>query len=55
MDQIQSGLRVGASLDTRAYLLKKEVSKEQLELVSIDRDLFRGDWNYTVRSAQRER
>jgi hypothetical protein len=51
----QSGLRVRSKLDVRKYEVKKEVSAEQLELVRIDRHRFRGDWNYTVRSAQRER
>ena len=51
----QSGLRVRAKLDVRTYEVKKEVSVEQLELVRIDRHRFRGDWNYTVRTAQRER
>lgn len=51
----QSGLRVRAKLDVRNYEVKKEVSAEQLELVRLDRHRFRGDWNYTVRTAQRER
>ena len=51
----QAGLRVRAKLDTRSYELKKEVSAKQLKLVRIKRALFRGDWNYTLRSAKRER
>jgi hypothetical protein len=51
----QSGLRVRARLDTRAYQVKKAVTTEQLDLVTIDRARFRGDWNYTVRSTQKKR
>ena len=51
----KAGLRVRAKLDTRNYQLKKPVTEEQLEHVTIKRNRFRGDWNYTVRSATRER
>lgn len=50
-----SGLRVRSKLDTRRYQVKKSVSQEQLNRVTIKRHRFRGDWNYTVRSATRER
>jgi transposase len=50
-----TGLRVRAKLDTRTYETKKVVSKEQLARVRIQRARFHGDWNYTVRSAKRER
>lgn len=51
----KSGLRVRSKLDTRRYKVKKSVSQEQLESVTIKRHRFRGEWNYTVRSATRER
>jgi hypothetical protein len=51
----QSGLRVRAKLDARTYEVKKKITAKQLELVRIERAPFRGDWNYTVRTAQRER
>jgi hypothetical protein len=51
----KAGLRVRAKLDARRYDVKKEVTAIQLDLVQLDRDRFRGDWNYTVRSTQRER
>lgn len=51
----KAGLRVRAKLDARRYDVKKEVTAIQLDLVQLDRDHFRGDWNYTVRSTQRER
>jgi len=50
-----SGLRVRSKLDTRRYQVKKPVTEEQLDGVSLKRHRFRGDWNYTVRSATRER
>jgi transposase len=51
----QAGLRVRAKLDTRSYQVKKKVTGEQLAVVRIKRAHFRGDWNYTVRSATKER
>jgi Rhodopirellula transposase DDE domain len=51
----RTGLRVRAKLDPRSYVLKKEVTPEQLKRVRIRRAAFRGEWNYTVRSAQKER
>ena len=51
----KAGLRVRAKLDTRSYEVNKTVSKQQLDRVRIRRTRFRGDWNYTVRSATRER
>ena len=34
---------------------RKKVTDEQLRRVGIKRALFRGDWNYTVRSAKKDR
>ena len=51
----QAGLRVRADLDPRSYQVKKEVSEDQLDLVRINRHQFRGDWNYTVRTTNKER
>src|SRR5271154_5715029 len=51
----RTGLRVRAKLDPRAYIVKKEVTPEQLKRVCIRRAAFRGEWNYTVRSAKKER
>jgi hypothetical protein len=51
----RTGLRVRAKLDPRSYVVKKEVTPEQLKRVRIRRAAFRGEWNYTVRSAQKER
>ncbi len=51
----KTGLRVRATLDTRAYETKKAVTPEQFDRVRIKRARFHGDWNYTVRSIKRER
>jgi hypothetical protein len=51
----RAGLRVRAKLDPGTYAVKKEVTPEQLKRVRIRRAPFRGEWNYTVRSAQKER
>jgi hypothetical protein len=44
----KTGLRVKAGLDTNKYPLKKKVSKKEFEELSITRDDFRGEWNYTI-------
>ena len=51
----KSGLHVRAKLDTHSYEVKKPVTVEQLGRVRLKRHRFHGDWNYTVRSAKRER
>lgn len=51
----QAGLRVRAKLDTRSYQVKKPVPAERLARVRIKRARFRGEWNYSIRSAHRER
>jgi hypothetical protein len=51
----KAGLRVRASLDTQTYEVGKAVTNEQLARIKIKRARFRGDWNYTVRSAKRDR
>lgn len=43
-----TGLRVGASLDQRAYPTGIKVSDEELEKVKILRDDWHGDWNYAI-------
>jgi hypothetical protein len=50
----KAGLRVRSKIDTRTYEVKKKVTAEQLDAVSIRRSTFHGEWNYTVRS-KRER
>lgn len=51
----RTGLRVRASLDTRTYQTQKAISPKELKRVKLTKARFRGDWNYTVRSARKER
>lgn len=44
----QTGLKVNAGLDTRAYPTGKAILDEQLAAVKMTKDEFHGDWNYTV-------
>lgn len=43
------GLVVRARLDRRKYPTGKKVSNEELRALRIERDDFRGDWNYVLR------
>jgi predicted ArsR family transcriptional regulator len=43
-----TGLKLYAQLDDRAYERGLEVSDEQLATVNITRHTFHGDWNYTI-------
>lgn len=49
----QSGLRVEAQLDTNVYPLKIQVSDEEMAALRITPHDFHGEWNYTVKRAQR--
>lgn len=49
----QSGLRVEAQLDTNVYPLKIQVSDEEMAALRITPHEFHGEWNYTVKRAQR--
>jgi hypothetical protein len=42
------GLRIKAELDNTAYGIGIKVSDEQLAAVSIKKDDFHGEWNYTI-------
>jgi hypothetical protein len=44
-----TGLRVRATLDTRAYETGKKVPKEIMRAINMQRSDFHGEWNYTVR------
>lgn len=43
------GLIVKAALDPNDYPTGKNVSNEELSQVSLQRHMFHGDWNYTIR------
>jgi hypothetical protein len=51
----KTGLRVRARLDTRAYAVGKDVSADALKRVRITPHKFHGEWNYAVRSGEKER
>jgi transposase len=44
----QAGLRVQCQLDTNTYPTGRKVSDEELALLSLVRDAFHGEWNYTI-------
>lgn len=46
----KNGLRISADMDTGIYETGKEVSDEELERISLIRDEFHGNWNYTIQS-----
>jgi len=43
-----TGLKVRCQLDDRRYEAGRKVSDKALAAVNIERDLFHGDWNYTI-------
>jgi transposase len=44
----KAGLEIRAALDENCYPTGREVTDEQMEGLSIKRDKFHGDWNYTI-------
>lgn len=44
----RAGLRVRAALDPATYPTKQTVSDELMRELTLERDPFHGDWNYTV-------
>jgi hypothetical protein len=44
----KTGLQIQAELDTNRYPTGLEVSEEELAAVHIVRDVFHGEWNYTI-------
>lgn len=44
----QQGLKIRAELDAGVYPTGIKVSDEELANVSLERESFRGDWNYTI-------
>jgi hypothetical protein len=43
-----TGLHIRAALDTNRYETGKKITDEVLAAVHIERDLFHGEWNYTI-------
>jgi hypothetical protein len=44
----KAGLSIRSELDENSYPTGREVTAEQLENLSIRKDKFHGDWNYTI-------
>jgi transposase len=44
----REGLRVQCQLDTKSYPTGIKVSDQEMASVNIQRDLFHGEWNYTI-------
>lgn len=45
----RTGLTVESYLDTAQYALGRTISDAQMATLRIERDLFHGEWNYTIR------
>lgn len=41
-------LRIQAQLDKHRYKTKIKVNDEEFNAISIERDLFHGEWNYCI-------
>ncbi|MDP2730449.1 MAG: ISAzo13 family transposase [Dehalococcoidales bacterium] len=48
----REGLRVQCQLDTKSYAAGIKVSDKEMASVNIQRDLFHGEWNYTISPAR---
>ncbi len=48
----EGGLRVQCELDAHAYPAGRKVSEKEFAAISLQRDEFHGDWNYTVSPLQ---
>ena len=44
----RGGLAIRSESDEGRYLTGRQVSDEQMDTLSIKRDVFHGGWNYTV-------
>jgi hypothetical protein len=45
----KTGLEIRAELDGGSYPIGREVTEQQMESLSIKREKFHGEWNYTIR------
>ncbi len=48
----KTGLEIRAELDGGSYPVGREVTDRQMESLSIKREKFHGEWNYTIRPRQ---
>jgi len=49
LDNATKGLTVICRLDRRKYRTGREVSDEEMETLSLERNSFHGDWNYVIK------
>ncbi len=47
-----TGLKVSCRLDRRRYPVGRKVSDKEWAKINLLRDIFHGDWNYTIRPRQ---
>jgi len=47
--QTKQGLQIQAKLDKHHYKTKIKVNDEEFNAISIERDLFHGEWNYRIK------
>ncbi len=45
----KAGLEIRSALDENRYPTGREVTDQQLEALSIKREKFHGEWNYTIK------
>jgi Rhodopirellula transposase DDE domain len=50
----ETGLEIRAELEGSTYAIGREVTKQQMDSLSIRREKFHGDWNYTIRPRDRK-
>jgi transposase len=48
----KTGLEIRAELDGGSYPVGREVTEQQMEGLSLKREKFHGEWNYTIRPRQ---
>ncbi len=49
----KTGLTIRSELDENRYPTGREVTAQQIESLSITRDKFRGEWNYTIQPSSK--
>jgi hypothetical protein len=44
----KAGLKVQAQIDSNLYPAGLKISDQQVAALHLERDIFRGDWNYRI-------
>ena len=45
----KKGLEIKAKLDENIYQTGIKVSSEEMEKINLHKDIFHGEWNYTIK------